>query len=115
VGLQRRLSQTWHWGAEHGSTGYAPLYNSNNVCLGVSGGSTANGAHVTVSACLGTGHLDQYWKVGTTTCGEGEFDFNRIENEKSGKYLTVSGNSHTEGAQVVIEPNQGTCNSQFWY
>lgn len=55
-------NQTWHTGGHipgHYGTYYQLINNATGQCLGISGGSTAAGAHAVVWAC--NGHHDQYW------------------------------------------------------
>jgi hypothetical protein len=51
--------QTWHWGTSSSYPYYRHLVNGNGQCLGVQGGSTAQGARVVAWTCLN--HDDQYW------------------------------------------------------
>ena len=106
--------QLWRQGKEYGRTGYYQLVNNHNQCLGVSGGSTKEGARVVSWTCL-TGHKDQYWKWDTTrNCSYDYLTYNTLDNLKSRYVLGIAGNSSKSGAAVVIWRYQGKCNNQFW-
>jgi hypothetical protein len=106
--------QQWRQGKEYGSTGYHQLVNNDNQCLGVYGGSAAEGAHVVGWDCL-TGHKDQYWKWDTSrNCSYQSLTYNTLDNLNSGDVLGVEANSSTSGAGVIIWRFQGPCNNQFW-
>jgi len=57
--------QDWQWVIFPIAPGWRPLENGLGQCLGVQGGSDAMGARVVGWPCLGTGHPDQYWNLGT--------------------------------------------------
>jgi hypothetical protein len=104
--------QIWHWGYELGTTGYFQLVNSNNKCLGVSGGSLVKGTKLVTWDCLGSGHTDQYWQEcqlftlpGSDLC---------FANYKSNQVIGVYEGSTAPGALVVqwtIVPHM----DQSWY
>jgi hypothetical protein len=102
-------NQTWRRGAEYGNSGYYQVVNGDNQCLGIRGGSTAAGAQVVGWNCL-PGHWDQYWSVPGLTCN-GSYP---IVNLKSAEVADVSGNSKSNGADVIEWSYQKTCNNQFW-
>jgi Ricin-type beta-trefoil lectin domain-like len=109
--LSGHPDQQWHTGAAN-SAGYYQIVNGDGQCLGVQGGSTAQGARVYGWNCLGPSHPDQYWLYdGNITCGT---YYSPIINYKSGRVLGVAGNSTANGAAVVIWSYQGVCNNQFW-
>ena len=85
--------QTWHWGAYFPyQYNYRQLINGNGQCLGVQGGSTAQGARVVAWTC--NGHEDQYWFYNSTP------DYT-VSNYSSGMVLGVYGGSTANGAAVV--------------
>jgi hypothetical protein len=98
------------------SAGYYQIVNDHNQCLGVAGGSTAQGARVVGWNCLGTSHPDQYWMVnfGYSCSTANSPLYYPIFNYKSNRVLGVSGNSTAVGAAVVIWDFQLTCNNQYW-
>jgi hypothetical protein len=103
--------QQWHTGAAN-SAGYYQIVNGDGQCLGVAGGSTAQGAQVVGWNCLGPSHPDQYWLYdGNITCAT---FYSPIFNYKSGRVVGVAGNSTAVGAAVVQFHYQGVCNNQFW-
>jgi len=106
--------QTWTVGQEDGTSGYYQLINGSNECLGVNGGSTANGADVVGWQCLGTSSPDQYWawvKAGVYPT----YDY--LVNYKSGQVLMVYDNVTSDFAQVVQSANiqPESLNSQLWH
>jgi Ricin-type beta-trefoil lectin domain-like len=109
--LNGHPDQQWSTGAGN-SGGFYQLINNDGQCLGVAGGSTAQGAQVVGWKCLGTSHPDQYWFIdhAVPMCGP----YYPIANYKSGRYLGVAGGSTLAGAKVVIWNYQATCNNQFW-
>ncbi len=104
-------NQTWTFGREYGNSLYFQLVNGDGQCLGVLGGSTAEGASVYGWSCLGPDHPDQYWeKVRSTS----DPDYRYLVNLNSGLVVGVLGNSTAEGASVVQWANQNTENNQLW-
>lgn len=107
--------QTWHWGAAI-ATGWFQLINGNGKCLGVAGGSDAEGARIVAFTCLGTGHPDQYWALGAAGFGG-----NNINNYKAffdpntpAQLIGVQGGSTANGAALILWRYDGTAN-QFWF
>ena len=104
-------NQRWHWGRPVGDyPGWYQLVNSDGDCLGISAGSTREGANAIGWGCLGSKHLDQYWAPLGYSCG-GDMP---LENLKSGYVLGVSGNSKMNGAHVVQWMFRDQCDNQFW-
>ena len=104
-------NQRWHWGQPIGGyPGWYQLVNSNGDCLGISAGSTRQGANAVGWGCLGSKRLDQYWAPLNYSCS-GDMP---LENLKSGYVLGVSGNGTKNGAHVVQSIFQDQCNNQFW-
>ncbi|HEY3956618.1 MAG TPA: RICIN domain-containing protein [Streptosporangiaceae bacterium] len=94
---------------------YYRIYNGYGQCLGVSAGSTHNGARVVATRCI-NGDRDQEWQYGRGFgCGKTD-RYSPIYNGKSGKVIGVSGNSTAEGAAIVIWSWVGpaSCNNQYW-
>ena len=91
------------------------VINGNKQCLGVQGGGDANGTRIGAFACLGTGHPDQYWPLGTAGFGG-----NNINNYQAffdpntpAQLIGVAGGSTGNGAAVVLWFSERTSN-QFW-
>jgi hypothetical protein len=102
--------QEW-WASQAIAPGspYTQIVNSAGECLGIAGGSTAEGAKVVGWNCLGT--PDQYWETYATCSGQ-----YILINYKSGDVLGVAGNSTAEGAPIVQWNYQSDCtNNQWWY
>jgi hypothetical protein len=105
--------QQWHWGSWYtGLTTYQQLVNNDNVCLGVTSGSTAHGARLVGWHCLGTNHPDQYWtSITAWICMvSGEWTL----SNNSGLVVGVYGDPLKVGAPLVLWGDQGTCNNQIW-
>lgn len=107
--------QTWHWGGYvTGPDGiyYSQLINGKGQCLGVAGGSTANGARIVGFSCLGPTHPDQYWYYDSVWLGVGG-DGSVLVNLKTpcgglslgGKVIGVAGGSKANGAAAVLWPS----------
>ncbi|MFJ9931652.1 RICIN domain-containing protein [Streptomyces virginiae] len=78
---------------------------SNGLCVGVGGGSTAEGAAVQQQTC-GTA-AEQKWKIAASGGGFA------VTAQHSGKCLDVTGSAKTDGARII----QNTCDargSQQW-
>jgi Ricin-type beta-trefoil lectin domain len=108
--------QTWHWVEIGGdSDEYAQLANGYDLCLGVAGGSDAEGANVVVSTCQ-TGHLDQYWEPDLAyDYPRGDLgDFYPFLNEESGLVLNVQDGDVTPGTDLTIWPFAFKANNQDW-
>ena len=105
--------QTWHWGSANSRNGdYHQIINKKGQCLGVAGGSTANGARIVGWSCLGSGHVDQYWLYSCVWLGEGSNlcvlnNLGTPVNAYSlgGKVIGVSGGSTANGAAAVLWTN----------
>lgn len=111
-GCINHADQIWHWGSQNSShPGFYQLVNGNNSCLGIAGGSRAEGARAVGWTCYGSAHLDQYWAPLPYTCS----GYVPLENLGSGYVMGVAGNSTAQGAPVVQWRYQGVCNNQFWY
>jgi Ricin-type beta-trefoil lectin domain-like len=105
-------NQQWHWGSQNSTyPGWYQLVNGNGDCLGISAGSTHQGADAVGWKCLGSSHTDQYWAPLDYSCS----GYVPLENLKSGYVLGVAGNSKANGAHVVQWHYQDVCNNQFWY
>jgi hypothetical protein len=111
-------NQQWHWGSENPNhPGYYQLINGNDggndQCLGISAGSTKEGADAVGWTCLGPSHLDQYWAkfYGPSGCPS----YVWLQNLYTGYALGVAGNSTANGANVVQWAYQTKCNNQLWY
>lgn len=102
--------QQWTRGAVN-NLGYGQEINLDGECLGVAGGSTAEGATVVGWNC--NGHSDQYWYPGTVTCNGSTVEV--LFNYKSNYVLGVQGGSTANGATLVQWRWQQLCNNQDWY
>jgi ricin-type beta-trefoil lectin protein len=87
--------------------------NDGALCLGVAGGSTAEGAKLVGWTCDGTDHEDQWWRVQPVGCGDQYND--AFQNLKDGWVMGTQGGNLTEGTDVVQWKTQGLCNNQVWY
>jgi hypothetical protein len=105
--------QAWFIGSSN-SAGYYQIEWTPGQCLGVAGGSTAQGSRVVGWNCDGPGHPDQYWLIFSAYCAAEGVHYHLIVNYKSGLVLGVAGNSTATGAHIVIWTYQGVCNNQFW-
>ncbi len=109
----------WHVGSENPThAGYYQIINANNQCLGVYGGSTAQGADIVSWTCLGPTHPDQYWKAGKR-CGSAQVDQRYLfQDLESGYVMGVAGNGTDRGDVLRQQPfNSGIAcedNGQFW-
>jgi hypothetical protein len=83
---------------------------NSNKCLGIGGGSDANGADAIQWPC-NNGTADQYWSFVAVT---GVFDTYTIENSNSSKCLGVGAGSIAEGAKI-IQWNCDNAPDQTWY
>lgn len=102
--------QNWHLGNELNSTGYNQVINAKGQCLGIAGGSEAEGAQVVGWTCDGPTHTDQYWTFDNTR-STGDF---WIFNYKSPYVVGVAGGSTANGAAVIMWNWQDTSNNQAW-
>jgi hypothetical protein len=104
--------QAWYWRGTFitGPDGivYGMIENKKGQCLGVAGGSTANGARIVGWTCLPS-HHDQYWDydcVYLLDAGQGCVlaNLNTPVNAYSygGKVAGVAGGSKSNGAAVVL-------------
>jgi len=109
--------QSWHWTSAYYNNTFLQLANGYDLCLSVQGGSSAQGAHVTVSTCK-TGHQDQYWEpVLNGECTEGYMGiggFYPFLNEGSGMVLNVKDGSMKPGTDLTIWPDAFKCGNQDW-
>jgi Ricin-type beta-trefoil lectin domain-like len=106
--------QIWHLGQEFGNGPYYQLINSDHQCLGVAGGSIAQGARVVGWTCE-AGALNQYWAAGSESCGFYHPYYNLgAVLDGADMVLGVSGNRLQAGASVVIWGFQDRCNNQYW-
>jgi len=106
--------QIWHLGLEWGNSAYYQLINNDDQCLGVAGGSIAQGARVVGWTCS-TGAPNQYWSAGSASCGLYHPYYNLgTVLDGTDLVLGVSGNSLEAGASVVIWSFQDRCNNQYW-
>jgi len=87
--------------------------NDGALCLGVAGGSTAEGAKLVGWPCLGTDHPDQWWRVQPVGCGSPYND--AFQNLQDGWVIGTQGGSLAEGTDLVQWKTQGLCNNQVWY
>jgi hypothetical protein len=97
--------QAWDLGRRWGTTGYYELINKKNQCLGVSGGSTAEGAPVVGWSCIAS-HPDQYWGFSAIYSGGVQIGW-AVVNLHSHYVLGVAGASPDNGAAVVQWTYQG--------
>jgi hypothetical protein len=107
--------QAWYWKGiyitgPHGIV-YGMIENKKGQCLGVSGGSTKNGARVTGWTCVSS-HHDQYWDndcVYDSINGQGcvlvnlQTPVNGLS--VGGKVIGVAGGSKANGAEAVLWTN----------
>ena len=92
--------------------GYELFSRATGKCVGVAGGSTAQGAYVVEWDCNGS--TDQRWSWRSTGATVGGWPVYHLVNVKSGRCLGISGGSTAQGALAV----QWTCNGnpdQSWY
>jgi hypothetical protein len=102
-----RISNVWRWLAHPSSTNVGDdrwglwLNGKSNLCIGVPGGSTAEGAHLAQYFCDGRKLTDdnQYWQLQKRARAR----FYQIVNGKSGKCIGVRGGSAASGAQIVLD------------
>jgi hypothetical protein len=111
--------QIWNRGKENPNfPGWFQYVNNAGQCLGVAGGSLAQGARLVGWTCLGPSHPDQYWgdNFGTppAPCGPDPEGYSPIENLNSSLVIGVSANSSASGAAIVQWSYQDTCNNQQW-
>ncbi|MFF5173658.1 RICIN domain-containing protein [Micromonospora sp. NPDC000089] len=102
----------WWNRAVTGDGAYELFSRPTGKCVGVSGGSTAAGAHVIEWDC--NGNLDQRWYWRSTGAWQDGWPAYNLVNEKSGLCLGISGGSRAQGAIAV----QWSCNGnpdQRWY
>ena len=95
--------------------------NDNALCLGVSGGSTTEGAKLVGWNCLGTDHQDQWWaNIDSEASGgpycDGYEPIANLKDAEAGKTYVIGtqGGSSAEGADLVQWNWQKTCNNQYW-
>ncbi len=108
--------QEWHQGAT--ISGYYTQYiNNKGQCLGVAGGSSANGARVVGWTCE-AGHKDQYWWHYCLLDGRACIFINYDSPSNSlgggGKVLGVAGGSESNGAAAVLWTNKNGDGDQNW-
>jgi ricin-type beta-trefoil lectin protein len=91
---------------------YCQLENAEGKCLGVAGGSTANGAKVVDFTCEPTSHKDQFWAgfIGQDQLG---CDGTTLMNA-DGKVIGTASGGVSNGTSLVIWSNQDVCNNQIW-
>jgi V8-like Glu-specific endopeptidase len=104
--MASRISNVWRWLAHpNAAVGDARwgfwLNGKSNLCIGVPGGSTAEGAHLAQYFCDGRKQTDdnQYWQLQKRARAR----FYQIVNGKSGKCIGVRGGSAASGAQIVLD------------
>jgi hypothetical protein len=90
--------QLWHLGGQLGTSGYYQIVNDKGQCLGVQGGSTADGAQVVGWGCLGTSHQDQYWTIDFLYPSSSYLVY--VFNYKSGYVLDLWNGSLANGAPI---------------
>lgn len=102
-----------YWRLTAGPNGSWRIVNTaRNTCLGVSGGSTAEGALVLHQTCSSF-RTDQQWELTPESFTDGAAEpwsignYRRLRNVKSLKCLTTSGNSSNDAAALA----QSTCTS----
>ncbi len=102
-----------------GERGYF-LNGKSNLCIGVDGASTAEGASTGQYYCDGRHDLldNQFWTLqAVDNPGEGQFEYFRIVNGKSGRCLSVKDGSIDVGARVVQSAcgtNPNALDHQAW-
>jgi hypothetical protein len=107
-----RNDQAWHLGSQINGSGYYQFINDHGKCLGVAGGSTAEGARVVDFRCEGPTHPDQYWTFYQTSPGDPIY---WVFNYNSNYVLGVEGGRHDNGAPVVQwRWQQNPVNNQVW-
>jgi hypothetical protein len=97
------------WGFPE-SGGYYHMENLNGRCLGIQGGSKAQGAHAIQWRCENV--ANQEWKA-HIVINDPASPIYELQNRGSGRCLTVSGGSTRPGAYVI----QWSCvhNSDQWW
>lgn len=79
-------------------------------CLGISAGSTANGANAMQWTCAGQLNSDQTWQFRHVSAG-----FYQIRNLYTGKCLGIDRAGTANGALAIQATCSGTLNNQAWY
>jgi hypothetical protein len=100
-----------YWKLESlGGDFYQVVNGKSGRCIGVDGGSMANGARIAQYDCGPTGIVgNQAWEM----VPDGE-QF-RLRNGKSGKCMTVAGGSDAADARLEQHSCSGATNQRFWY
>jgi hypothetical protein len=95
------------------SDGAYELFNrGTGKCIGVNGGSTANGAQVIEWDCNGNADQRWFWRAtGTTQFGWPVYN---LVNDKSGRCMGINGGSTAQGAVAVQWDCNGN-NDQHWF
>jgi hypothetical protein len=100
--------QTWHWGASV-ATGWYQLINGNGQCLAVDGGTIRQGSRILGFKCVGS--ADQYW---WRYAGVGPIsNYKGFSDPDTAWVIGVGGGSTSNGAPVVLWPDDGSTN-QLW-
>jgi hypothetical protein len=118
-GCVNSQDQYWKLGrmtSAYGSLWYEIVNGMSGRCLGVQGGSFANGAKLVQYTCFHDpkNHPDQYWwnrDIGRDSRGNLEYEFRNLLQSAC---VAVEGGSTSWGGAVV----QWQCNShtdQYWY
>jgi Ricin-type beta-trefoil lectin domain-like len=96
--------QTWHWQnfISYGGLNWAELANGNNMCLGVSAGSTSQGARIRDWQC--TGVANEYWTLSNTTSLAYIYNLAGVQANGTGgvSIIGVGGGATTNGASLVL-------------
>jgi hypothetical protein len=94
-------------GSDRQVVNYLRSPSNQYACLGVSGGSTAQGAQLVVWQCDGS--RNQKWSAqGSSACGG-----HILVNQGSGQLISVEGGSTSNGAPVIQWPH-GSTPDQTW-
>lgn len=108
-----------YWRLHSIGGGYFLIYNTkSNLCVGVGGGSTQDGAIVAQYGCdpTPTTTENQAWRFVLSTSGGG--GYYQIKNGKSGKCIGIDGGLNNNGAvasQFTCAPLGGRNNQTFLY
>ena len=98
---------TVYWYASTAPSGYVKLVNRHSgKVVGVSGGSTADGAAIVQQT--DTGAASQRWQI--VDVGGG---YVKVVNRNSGKVLDVASASTADGARVIQYGDRGGANQQW--
>jgi hypothetical protein len=104
------------------SSSFSWVNKKSGQCMGVSGGSTANGAAVIQFTC--NGNSDQFWYYGNSRTGADGSTYWEIRNVKSGRCLAAGNNgSAANGTPFVLWDCNGApdqffrfeANGNFWW